>query len=1323
MKKRVLSLLLALLMILALAPATPANVVAADIGEDIRQLLWLPLDGNYNNASRDAELYTAQGSGTGATFTIDDRFGTVLDLSGGNKGTSGAILSGNLGVSLRTAGALTVSTWVYSRASSNYTRIFDFGRGQTQNLYASFMHPGAGGACAKITTAGSGGEQTVADPSGALSTGQWHHIAVTYDSTAREMKYYRDGILIGEVTTTSTINNLFSATAASNLMYIGRSQYGDSDANCKISDFRVFDAALNGDEIRAYRAAKLTETEVVADDINFLISELGTLTDRTDSFTLPTESGVGSTVVWSSSNNTYLNAATGAVTRPDNTYADPHVSVDLTVTVTNGDTSDSRTVTVTIPRLPSDSDIVEADASAISFESQILRENITLPTSGEMGSTIRWTTNNASVLSNTGVVTRPAIGSPDAAAILTATVSLNAASTTKEFTFTIRAMTATPVLTGLSRVAVETKQGVLPRLPFWVDGIYADSVKGDSIRVNWDVPAGGASPKPTTYDETGVVTQVKTAVRSSLEAKANIFVYSADSYAHALNSQGDFDVLTDVVKTEEGYDSTLRIANESAEDISAKAIVALYDAQGCFVEYKENVNAITAGDNGAVTVTLDDIPEGYSAKVFAWEDGTMVPLAAEMTVEAEEGPALVTEKFALSDVSLNNYENGQTTIFQQNTENMLNELLNINPNTYLYTFRYTYGLMDENPAGTPTPSSWDSYTGKLKGHGTGHYLSGLAQVYESIDEDHPRRQEVLDNMNYMVDELYKISMIADGDPAEVPAVYPASEADKTGNFSFLVDGDYKYQYFYQETDIRKDYDKWGKGYISAYAPDQFVMLERGANYDANTGNSNTLWAPYYTLHKLMNGFINIYTVAGNEKGLEMAENMGLWVHARLSKLDQATLNMMWHKYIAGEYGGMNEVMATLAMLTKDSGNREKFLETAKLFDNVNYFHGANYVSGLANNVDTLRGRHANQHIPQITGALKIFDGSNDQKYFDIADNFWYLMKECYSFSIGGVGGNRANYETFYSAPNALLTGGSTGGCLLTTNVNSCESCGMYNLLKLSTQLFLHDNDTKYMDYYERTLYNGIANGIVKSGSGQNTYPNPLYNGARNSYSGATTGSTCCGGTARESHTKYADSIYFKSIDDSALYVNLFIPSTLNWQRDTGDVNVNMVTNYPYGNTVKLIIGGSGDFTVKTRVPAWATNGYSVTVNGEPCGEGTPDSYMDITRTWSMGDVIEITMPVTWHYDKLNEDTNVRSLCFGPVVMASPEAGASATLRPISLEYNLASSVTDFDQSTLTATIDGLSFKPLTDYRPVGNPSGGNVNGDRRSVYFDVTINE
>ena len=147
-----------------------------------------------------------------------------------------------------------------------------------------------------------------------------------------------------------------------------------------------------------------------------------------------------------------------------------------------------------------------------------------------------------------------------------------------------------------------------------------------------------------------------------------------------------------------------------------------------------------------------------------------------------------------------------------------------------------------------------------------------------------------------------------------------------------------------------------------------------------------------------------------------------------------------------------------------------------------------------------------------------------------------MAKESYAFSIGGVGGNAANYEPFYAQPNTLLNGSTTGGGLHTTSVNSCESCGMYNLLKLSTQLFLHDDDCKYMDYYERTLYNGIANGIVKSGSGQNTYPNPLYNGARNSYSGATTGSTCCGGTARESHTKYADSIYFTSTDNNALYV-------------------------------------------------------------------------------------------------------------------------------------------------------------------------------------------
>ena len=150
--------------------------------------------------------------------------------------------------------------------------------------------------------------------------------------------------------------------------------------------------------------------------------------------------------------------------------------------------------------------------------------------------------------------------------------------------------------------------------------------------------------------------------------------------------------------------------------------------------------------------------------------------------------------------------------------------------------------------------------------------------------------------------------------------------------------------------------------------------------------------------------------------------MGAWANARLKALPQETRIAMWNRYIAGEYGGMNEAMARLFRL---SGDR-RFIETAKLFDNTTLFYGnAAHEGGLAKKVDTIRGKHANQHIPQITGALETFRNTREMPYYQIASNFWNIVNDSYMYSIGGVAGarNPNNAECFPVQPGTLWENG------------------------------------------------------------------------------------------------------------------------------------------------------------------------------------------------------------------------------------------------------------------------------------------------------------
>ncbi|MCU0252723.1 MAG: glycoside hydrolase family 127 protein, partial [Vicinamibacterales bacterium] len=376
--------------------------------------------------------------------------------------------------------------------------------------------------------------------------------------------------------------------------------------------------------------------------------------------------------------------------------------------------------------------------------------------------------------------------------------------------------------------------------------------------------------------------------------------------------------------------------------------------------------------------------------------GTAFEPKATVTVKpasrAAPAPVRTVEPFPLGRVALNQDTQGRDTPFIKNRGKFTKGLAATSPDSFLYNFRDAFG--QPQPAGATQLDGWDNQTTRLRGHASGHYLSAIAQAYAGTTYDEALRANFLQKMNYLIDTLYDLSRKS-GRPASEGGPFNADPTRVPPG-----PGRAAYDSNLRAGAIRTDYWNWGKGFISAYPPDQFIMLEKGATY----GTQDTqIWAPYYTLHKILAGLLDCYEVGGNRKALEIAQDMGAWTYARLRALPAEARVSMWSRYIAGEYGGMNEVMARLSRLTGD----RQFLECAKLFDNVNVFFGnASHDHGLAANVDTIRGKHANQHIPQITGALETFRGTGELPYYQIADNFWDITTNGYMYAIGGVAGAR-----------------------------------------------------------------------------------------------------------------------------------------------------------------------------------------------------------------------------------------------------------------------------------------------------------------------------
>lgn len=559
-----------------------------------------------------------------------------------------------------------------------------------------------------------------------------------------------------------------------------------------------------------------------------------------------------------------------------------------------------------------------------------------------------------------------------------------------------------------------------------------------------------------------------------------------------------------------------------------------------------------------------------------------------------------------------------SSLFTANRDRILNFARKFPVDRMLYNFRVTAGL----PTNGATPLySWEDPASLLRGHFTGHYLSMLSNAYSGSGG----AAEFGDRITAAVNGL------------------------KDCQDALAASG------------------KYGAGYLAAYPEQQFDQLEVYTTYP-------TIWAPWYTCHKIMAGLLDCYDLAGNTTALAVVTKLGQWAFNRLSRTTEAQRQKMWGMYIAGEYGGMNESLMRLYEIT---GNAD-FLTAAKFFDTTDL------LNACAANQDTLDGLHANQHIPQFLGYLKVYDATGDTKYLTAVANFWDMVVPHRMYAHGGTGQG----EIFRARDKVA------GAIVGSTNA---ETCAAYNMLKVSRALFFHQGDPKYMDYYERALFNQILGSRRSSDSDDDplvTYMLPVGPGVTRAFGNF---ATCCGGTGLENHTKYQDSIYFAAADDSALYVNLYIPSTLTWAAKS--VTVTQTTQMPVTGAATLTIGGSGTFAVKLRVPGWVQDGFTVSVNGQQQSvTATPGSYVTLSRSWADGDTIKIGMPLRLHLERTPDDPTLQAVSNGPIVLVARSSQGGYRKVPFYPTMTLAGKLDGTLKPTGTdgffSSADGTVYAPL-----------------------------
>ena len=664
----------------------------------------------------------------------------------------------------------------------------------------------------------------------------------------------------------------------------------------------------------------------------------------------------------------------------------------------------------------------------------------------------------------------------------------------------------------------------------------------------------------------------------------------------------------------------------------------------------------------------------------------------------------VAHTFSLADVSIDG-DNRLT----HNRDEAIREICSWDVTQQLYNYRDTYGLSTE---GYTKSDGWDSPDTKLKGHGSGHYMSAIAQAYAVATN--PEQKAILrKNITRMVNELRQYQ--------EMTFVYNKDLKRNWEARDFAPEAELREMKgtWAAFDEYKKHPELYGYGYINAIPAQHCALIEMYRAYN----NSDWVWAPYYSVHKQLAGLIDIATYFDDkeicDKALLIAKDMGLWVwnrmHYRTYVKQDGTQDErrakpgnryeMWDMYIAGEVGGMSESLSRLSEMVSNPDEKAKLLEAANCFDAPKFY------DPLSKNIDDIRTRHANQHIPMIIGALRSYKSNQKPYYYNLAENFWRLVQGRYMYAMGGVGNGEMFRQPYTQILSMATNGLQEGESQAYPDIN--ETCCAYNLVKLSKDLNCYTPDNaQYLDYIERTLYNQII-GSLNPDQYQTCYQYAVGLNATKPFGNETPQSTCCGGTGSENHTKYQQSAYFAN--DHTLWVGLYMPTTLHWKEK--GVTIKQDCLWPAQHSAIKITEGEGDFTLKLRVPYWATQGFSIKVNGKEVAKSyQPSTYVELEQKhWKVGDVVEIDMPFSKHIeygaDKLSSDVAsldgtplktswVGTLMYGPLVMAGTGAQTwnQATLNIDSKLNNITVGesngvTTGAGANLLTLKLDGKEFQP------------------------------
>ena len=556
------------------------------------------------------------------------------------------------------------------------------------------------------------------------------------------------------------------------------------------------------------------------------------------------------------------------------------------------------------------------------------------------------------------------------------------------------------------------------------------------------------------------------------------------------------------------------------------------------------------------------------------------------TTNETTGETIMTDFTTYEAYNLNQVD--VTDAYLTNAENKdIEYLLSLDADRLLAGFRETAGV---DMKGVKRYAGWENML--IGGHTMGHYLTAVAQAVATLPSDDTRGKKLSERLDYIIDALKECQ-----DATGTGFIFGATIANKS-NIEL-----------------------------------QFDNVEKN-----KTNITSEAWVPWYTMHKILAGVIDVYKYTGNETALEVAKNLGTWVYNRTQSWSDSTRRVV----LGIEYGGMNDCLYELYAVTGE----DTYAIAAHAFDEDTLFQAVEKGSK-----DVLTNRHANTTIPKFIGALnryvtthgKTINGEvvDASAYLTYARIFFDMVLERHSY----ITGDNSEWEHFGS--DYILDAERT-------NCN-CETCNAYNMLKFAKALYMATGDTAYLNYYENTFYNTILSSQNPE-SGMTTYFQPMATGYFKVYTTATGSFWCCTGSGMENFTKLGNAIYYSG--ENSIVISQYLSSVLTDEEK--NVTLTMTADIPASDKVTVVVNtldGSTEVadSLSFRLPDWLAGEATVSVTSD---DSLPAASVELTQEHAIvsglkdGDIIELTLPMNITVHGLPDNDSVFAFKYGPIVLSA-----------------------------------------------------------------------